>query len=85
MAFYYLGTSALVKLYVQEPGADRLLTLVSAEPENRLAVLAVSVVELRSAIRRRQRAGDIDADTAAAMLESVQTHMETRFILTGDQ
>jgi predicted nucleic acid-binding protein len=80
LAFYFLDTSALVKLYVQEPGTDRLLPLVSAQPENRFAVLAISVVELRSAIRRRQRAGDIDADAALAVLETVQSHMQTRFI-----
>ena len=79
MAFYYLDTSALVKLHVQEPGTDRLLPLVSAQPENRFAVLAISFVEVRSALRRRQRVGDIDA-AAAAILESVQSHMETRFM-----
>jgi len=80
LAFYFLDTSALVKLYVQEPGTDRLLPLVNDQPKNRFAVLAISVVEVRSAIRRRQRAGDIDVDAASAILESVQSHMETRFI-----
>ncbi|MGH8163628.1 MAG: type II toxin-antitoxin system VapC family toxin, partial [Rhodanobacteraceae bacterium] len=37
-------------------------------------------VEIRSAIRRRQRAADIDAAVAAALLETVQSHMESRFI-----
>ena len=80
MAFYFLETSALVKLYVQEPGSDRLLSLVSVQPANRFAVLTISAVELRSAIRRRQREGDIDADAADEIVESVQGHMETRFI-----
>ena len=80
LALYFLDTSALVKLYVQEPGTDRLLPLVSDQPDNRFAVLAISVVEVRSAIRRRQRAGDIDASAAATILESVQHHLETRFI-----
>lgn len=80
MAFYFLDTSALVKLYVQEPGSDRLLYLVSVQPANRFAVLTISAVEIRSAIRRRQREGDIDADDAGAILESVRSHMETRFI-----
>jgi uncharacterized protein len=80
LALYFLDTSALVKLYVQEPGTERLLPLVSDQPENRFAVLAISVVEFRSAIRRRQRAGDIDASVAAALLETVQSHMESRFI-----
>jgi uncharacterized protein len=80
LALYFLDTSALVKLYVQEPGTDRLLPLIGHQSENRFAVLAVSVVEIRSAIRRRQRAGDIDAAAAAAVLESVQQHMESRFL-----
>jgi predicted nucleic acid-binding protein len=75
-----LDTSALVKLYVQEPGTDRLLPLVGDQSENRFAVLAISVVELRSAIRRRQRAGDIEASVAIAVFEAVQMHMESRFL-----
>jgi uncharacterized protein len=80
LALFFLDTSALVKLYVQEPGTDWLLPLFSDQPDNRFAVLAISVVEFRSAIRRRQRAGDINASAATAILESVQSHMETRFI-----
>jgi hypothetical protein len=80
LALYFLDASALVKLYVQEPGTDRLLPLVSNQPENRFAVLAISAVEFHSAIRRRQRAGDIDATVAASLLEALQSHMESRFI-----
>ena len=80
LALYFLDTSALVKLYVQEPGTDRLLPLISDRPENRFAVLAIAVVEIRSAIRRRQRVGDVDIEVATAILKSVQSHMETRFI-----
>ncbi len=80
MALYFLDTSALVKLYVQEPGTDRLLPLISDRPENRFAVLAIAAVEIRSAIRRRQRAGDIETEAATAILENVQSHLETRFI-----
>jgi len=80
LALYFLDTSALVKLYVQEPGTDRLLPLVSNRPENRFAVLAIAVVEIRSAIRRRQRAGDIEGDLATAILDDVQRHLETRFM-----
>jgi predicted nucleic acid-binding protein len=80
LALYFLDTSALVKLYVQEPGTDRLLHLISDQPENRFAVLTISVVEVRSAIRRRQRAGDIEASIAVEVLESLQRHMESRFL-----
>jgi len=80
LALYFFDTSALVKLYVQEPGTDRLLRLAGDRPEHRIAVLAISVVEIRSALRRRERAGDIDAEVAKAILETVQSHMETRFV-----
>ena len=80
MAFYFLDTSALVKLYVQEPGTARLLPLFSSQSENRFAVLSISAVELRSAIRRRQRAGDIGTENANAILDSLQYHLATRFL-----
>lgn len=80
MALYYLETSALVKLYVLEPGTERLVRIASAVSENRLVVLALSAVETRSAIRRRERAGDIDSRAATFMLDRLQRHMESRFL-----
>lgn len=68
-----------MKLYVLEPGTDRLLQLARVS-ENRLAVLAVSIVEARSAIRRRERAGDLDSKSAAMILDRVQQHAETRLL-----
>lgn len=80
MALYYLETSALVKLYVREPGTDRLLGLAASTAENRLVVLAVSPVEVRSAIRRRERAGDLDSKIAALVLDHLQQHLQSRFV-----
>ena len=80
MAVYYLDASALVKLYVQEPGTDRLLRLASDSVENRMVVLALSAIEVRSAIRRRQRAGDIAPDAASLILDVLQSHLESRFL-----
>lgn len=77
---YYLETSALVKLYVREPGTDRLVQLVSNSSENRFAVLALSPIEARSAIRRRERAGDINSQIAAMILDRLQQQMESRFV-----
>lgn len=80
MALYYLETSALVKLYIRERGTDRLLQLAINSIENRFAVLSLSQVEFRSAIRRRQRAGDIAPKTAGLILDHFQQHMETKFL-----
>lgn len=80
MAFYYLETSALVKLYVREPGTEELLRLTERSTGNRLAVLTLSQVEVRSAIRRRERARDIDASTAAKMLDQFERHLQATFV-----
>ena len=80
MALYYLETSALVKLYIREPGTDRLLRLVARLGNHRLVVLALSVVEFRSAIRRRVREGDVDESLAKQLLDRFAHHLENRFI-----
>ena len=81
MAFYYLETSALVKLYVREPGTERVLALATRSSENRLAILDLSQVELRSAIRRRERAGDIPTLAANELLATFKVHIEARFVI----
>lgn len=80
MALYFLETSALVKLYVREPGTDHLLRLASGT-ENRFAVLRVSQIEIRSAIRRRERSGDMSASVAGMLLDRFQRHLEARFLI----
>ena len=81
MGIYYLDTSALVKLYVRESGTERLLALVGGSKETRLAILALAQVELRSAIRRRERNGDIPAALATQVLEAFKRHAESRFVI----
>jgi len=80
LALYYLETSALVKLYVREPGTERLLRLVSRTNNHRFAVLTLSRVEFHSAIRRREREGDIDPVMARGLLNRFGAHMEAKFV-----
>lgn len=80
MALYYLETSALVKLYIREPGTERLLELAAHVKGNRLAILALARVELRSAVRRRERNGEIARSIARQLLELFQRHVEARFV-----
>jgi uncharacterized protein len=80
LGLYYLDTSALVKLYVQEPGTQRLLGLTRSSNNNRFAVLSLARVEMHSAVRRRQRDGDLDAQNAEHILARFDNHIEARFI-----
>jgi len=80
LAFYYLETSALVKLYVRESGTERVLALANRTSENRLAILGLTQVEFRSAVRRRERNGEIPPLVATQLLEAFKRHLETRFV-----
>ena len=80
MGLYYLETSALVKLYVREPGTEGLLQLAGHAHKNRFAVLSLSRVELRSAIRRREREGDISTTIASLVLDRFDQHMDAKFL-----
>lgn len=81
MALYYLETSALVKLYVYEPGTERLLALTASDAGHRFAILSIAQVEFRSAIRRRQRGGEISASVADELVESFRRHSEGKFLI----
>ena len=80
MALYYLDTSALVKLYVREPGTEQVLRLARSASANQLAVLALAQVEIRSALRRRERAGEIAGTVVLELLERFQRHLEAVFL-----
>lgn len=80
MAIYYLETSALVKLYVREPGTLQMLRLAGALGRDRFAALTLTQIEMRSAIRRRERAGDIDSKRATMVLHRLQLRLEREFI-----
>jgi predicted nucleic acid-binding protein len=80
LALYYLETSALVKLYVREPGTDTLLRLASEEAGHRLVILMLAAVEFRSAIRRRERGGDLGGSAANQLIRRFDAHVATRFL-----
>jgi uncharacterized protein len=80
LALYYLDTSALVKLYVREPGTEKVLRLARGAAANQIAVLAISQVEIHSALRRRERAGEIAGAVVRRLLERFQRHLEAVFL-----
>jgi predicted nucleic acid-binding protein len=66
---YFLDASALVKAYVREAGTEDVRKLL----RRTLAVSAISLVEVTSAIRRRAREGAVSqphADAAAAAVRA---------------
>ncbi len=62
----------MVKLFVAEKGSDRMIHLAETSEDAMKSASSLAQIEVRSAIRRRQRGGDIsqiDADSALAQLE----------------
>lgn len=78
MATYFLDTSVLVKLYVEEVGSKEMIE-IAGQPRARLAVASISRVEFRSALRRRQRSAEVDARTADAILARLDADLREAF------
>jgi predicted nucleic acid-binding protein len=81
VALYYLETSALVKLYIFEPGTERLVALASSSAGHKFAILALAQVEFRSAIRRQERGGELSRSEADDLIELFRRHSEGRFVV----
>ena len=80
MALFYLDTSALVKLYINEPGTSVMLRLADPAVGHQFAILAIAEIEFRSAVRRRARGGDIEGALAERLLEAFATHARALYL-----
>ena len=69
MSCYFLEATAFAKLFVREPGTDALIRLMETVEDNRKLIAASTPLEVYAAIRRRERAGGISREDAAAALE----------------
>jgi predicted nucleic acid-binding protein len=69
LSCYFLESTAFAKLFVREPGTDALIRLMEAIEDNRKLIAASAPLEVYAAIRRRERAGGISPEDAAAALE----------------
>lgn len=69
MNCYFLESTAFAKLFVQEPGTDAMIRLMETVEDNRKLIVACAPLEVYAAIRKRERAGDISLENAAAAFE----------------
>lgn len=80
----YLDTSALVKLYAEEPGTEEVRCAVS---EARVvAVSEIGYVEARSALARKEREGAFSAEEHGEAVESLRRDFRDVYLprpLTG--
>lgn len=81
MASVYLDTSALIKLYVEEEGTEQVAALTEEFDGVRLIVLDITPLESRSAIRRREREGDVSASDAERILTQIEEDVSSAFLV----
>ena len=81
MASVYLDTSALLKLYIEEDGADRVTHIVEDAEDSQVVILDLTKIETRSAIRRRERGGDIAGPDAERILRQIEDDTSALFLV----
>lgn len=81
MASYYFDTSALIKLYIQEEGTAAVLDIAEGLAGDRLILLDLTLLESRSAVRRREREGDISGSAANRILERIEWDSSSSFLV----
>ena len=69
MSFFFLEATAFAKLFVRGPGTDALIERMETLEDNCKLIAASTPLEIYAAVRRRERAGEIAAQDAAAALE----------------
>jgi uncharacterized protein len=69
---YFLESSALAKLFVFENGSEPLIRLLDTVDDSQKLVSSLASLEVRSAIRRRERAGEILPSDAAQALDALE-------------
>ena len=81
MASVYLDTSALIKLYVEEDGTERVVAITADFDGVQVIILDFTPLEARSAVRRRQREGDISGADADRILDRIEADTSSSFLV----
>ena len=78
MSRCFLDSTAFVKLFVQEPGTQALISLLESIEDNAKLISAITPIEVTAALIKRERAGDIrpeDSELARASLRQEATRI----------
>lgn len=79
MSCLYIETSALLKLYFEEPGSSPMRALAASELGT-FAVSSFTIVEFRAVIRARQRARTLNPAQAEAALAHLRRRVEHHWV-----
>jgi predicted nucleic acid-binding protein len=76
---YFFDTSAVVKIYHQETGSDRIFPLY--RDGETIVISELSKVEFLSTIHKKLRTGEITADTLEAVRDRFLNDCSARFVV----
>ena len=80
MATFYFDTSAFVKFYIEEDGSGTVQGLLEDARSHTLIISDLTILEARSAIRRREREGTVSVERAAHIIEQIGEDRTERFL-----
>ena len=81
MAGYYLDTSTVARLYITEIGSDTAINLVEAA--DKVVILEIARLEMRAAVRRRQRGLSLILAEAEDILQPFDHDCNTFFSVSA--
>lgn len=74
MFVFFCDTSGLVKRYVSETGSARLTSQIDPANGSRVYIAQITIVEVVSAITRKERGNHLSANDAATALQTFETN-----------
>lgn len=77
---FFLDTSALIKLYHQEPGTEEIEEIFG-QAENTLVISELAIVELYSTLARKVRSGQITPRAQEEALRNFEEDCTRRFVI----
>ena len=83
MQNYFVDTSALAKLYHQEPGSDYMEDLFERQAEHRLIISPLALVEMESALAIKMRMKRLDQIGRIAAQDRLRADLRERRILVS--
>lgn len=81
MPDYYFDTSALVKLYIQEKGSDRLRQVLKQNEDNRIFILELTLLEAHSTLWRLEREHKISTTDAKRFITQIDQDGKSRYFV----
>jgi len=79
MSAYFCDSSALVKRYVTEPGTDWVTSTIDPKIDGLVFIARITLVEVASAIFRKERNGHISAEDTIASIIRLESDCDGEF------